>query len=234
MFIIIMILYNFTTMIITTSDGSHTIQVEDSGITYHSIHGAIGESMHVYIQAGLDYYLNKHKPTVVNIFEMGFGTGLNAFLTLKEAIHRKVRIHYTAVETNPLKEEEYSQLNYADLTGDPQLIKHFNLLHLAEWNQEVHINEYFIIEKKHQELQSYLPRVNADIIYYDAFGPGPQPELWTEEVFAKIYTFLKQHGILVTYCSKSDVRRAMQKTGFLVEKIQGPRGKREMLRAIKL
>ena len=233
MFIIILILSNFTSMIITTKDGSHTIQVKGSGITYHSIHGAIGESMHVYIKAGLDHFLETRKATAVNIFEMGFGTGLNAFLTLKEALHRRVRIHYTAVDTNPLKEEEYSQLNYAELTGDPQIINYFNRLHLAEWDQEVPINEYFILEKKHQDLQSFLPRGLFDIIYYDAFGPGPQPELWTEEIFAKIYTMLNQDGILVTYCSKSDVRRAMQKTGFLVEKIPGPRGKREMLRATK-
>lgn len=233
MFIIIMFLANFTLMIIKTKDGSHTIQKEDSGITYHSVYGAIGESMHVYIQAGLDHYLALHHPIAVNIFEMGFGTGLNAFLTIKEALHRQVRIHYTAVETHPLMEEEYSQLNYAELSGDPHGINYFNRLHLVEWNQQVPINEYFILEKKHQDLQSYIPGVLSDVIYYDAFGPGPQPELWTEEIFAKIYSLLNRNGILVTYCSKSDVRRAMQKAGFLVEKIPGPWGKREMLRATK-
>lgn len=233
MFIIILILFTFIPMIITTKDGSHTIRLEGSEITYHSIYGAIGESMHVFIQAGLDHYLRTQKNTGLNIFEMGFGTGLNAFLTLKEAIQRQVSIHYTAVETNPLKEEEYSRLNYAELTGDAQIIHYFNKLHIAEWDQAVAIHEFFTLEKKKTALQNFLPEILFDIIYYDAFGPGPQPELWTEEIFVKMYALLNKQGILVTYCSKSDVRRAMQKAGFMVEKIPGPWGKREMLRATK-
>lgn len=220
-------------MIITTKDGSHTIQVEGSGLTYHSIHGAIGESMHVFISAGLNHYLELQKPKAISIFEMGFGTGLNAFLSLLESQKKNIFIRYTAVETHPLSENEYSALNYAEASGDPLSTALFHQLHLSEWNSEIPVNSFFSLEKINAPLQSFIPARSYDIIYFDAFAPGAQPELWTEDIFKKMFSLLNPGGILVTYCSKGDVRRAMQAAGFSVQKIPGPRGKREMLRATK-
>lgn len=198
-----------------TADGSHTIAIPDMNVTYHSTHGAIRESMHVFIQAGLQAL----QLPAVRIFEMGFGTGLNALLTMQ---HADIPVYYYAVEQYPLTAEEVEGLSYG------------NELHAYPWDEDVEINERFTLHKAHVSLLSVQPEQEFDLIYYDAFAPGAQPELWTREVFEKLYGMLAAGGILVTYCSKGDVRRAMLAAGFKVEKLAGPPGKREMLRAKKV
>lgn len=197
-----------------TADGSHTIAIPDLNVTYHSTHGAIQESMHVFIQAGLQAV----QQPLVRIFEMGFGTGLNALLTMQYAT---TPVYYYAVEQFPLTAAEVEGLSYGDT------------LHQYPWNEDVEISDQFTLHKAHGSLLEITPGQTFHLIYYDAFAPKAQPELWTREVFEKLYSFLVPGGMLVTYCSKGDVRRAMLAAGFTVEKLVGPPGKREMLRARK-
>jgi tRNA U34 5-methylaminomethyl-2-thiouridine-forming methyltransferase MnmC len=216
-------------MIITTKDGSHTIQVEGSGITYHSVHGAIQESMHVFIDAGLKKWKeNNPAANSIRIFEMGFGTGLNALLT---TIHAGMNVYYTSIEKFPLEDTFFHKLNYGSLVDNEKL---FFDLHKAEWSAPVRINDQFTLEKINGELENLDVKQKYDVIFFDAFAPTAQPELWTDEVFSKMYSLLDNDGILVTYCSKGDVQRAMKRSGFRIEKIQGPPGKREMIRAYKV
>lgn len=214
-----------------SADGSHTIAVPEMNVTYHSIHGAIQESLHVFIEAGLNYFLNRSTAQAINIFEMGFGTGLNAFLTAIKAEETKTNIHYTSVETSPLSFEEASGLNYAEILGRAEL---FQQLHDCEWNELVFVNEFFTVEKLQTNLLAFSSSRQYNVIYYDAFAPAAQPELWTKEVFEKMFSMLAGGGVLVTYCSKCDVRRAMIAAGFTVKKLPGPPGKREMLWAKKI
>lgn len=217
--------------IIITADGSHTLAIPQMNVTYHSKHGAIQESKHVYIEAGFNYSLPfLQQPGLINIFEMGFGTGLNAFLTSIEAAKKKQKVYYVALEQYPLRNEEALQLNY------PESLLHkkwFDALHECKWNEEVAINDFFTLKKEQDDIITFSISRQFNIIYYDAFSPTVQPQLWTEEIFKKLCPMLYPGGILVTYCSKSDVRRAMQAAGFIIEKIPGPRGKREMVRALK-
>jgi tRNA U34 5-methylaminomethyl-2-thiouridine-forming methyltransferase MnmC len=214
-----------------TEDGSHTIKIPEMGITYHSKHGAIAESMHVYIEAGLNYLLQQQKFSNLHILEMGFGTGLNALLSLQWAIAKSISINYTAIESDPLKQAEYTELNYGDFL---QMSHELQALHEAEWNLSVRIHELFSLEKQHVDLRDFESDQKFNCIFFDAFSPVEQPELWTTKIFQKIYHLLVPGAILVTYCSKSAVRSAMQEAGFVVTKITGPRGKREMVRAIRL
>jgi tRNA U34 5-methylaminomethyl-2-thiouridine-forming methyltransferase MnmC len=216
--------------IIVTADGSSTIIVPELSVTYHSIHGAIQESRHVFIEAGLKYSLDHLATKTLNIFEMGLGTGLNAFLTAIEAIHSKRETYYTTVEQFPLVPEETISLNYPDILGHVDL---FNAIHFSKWNEPVTINEHFILEKINVDLMNFLPSQHFNLVYYDAFAPDAQPELWTKEIFEKLFFMLEPGGILVTYCSKGDVRRAIMAAGFKIEKLKGPPGKREMLRAVR-
>lgn len=212
--------------IFLTGDGSPSIQIPSRNITYHSRHGAIQESMHVFVEAGYLYW-HKHlrQKNKCAIFEMGFGTGLNALLTLTEAEKLQCRTSYTAVELYPLEKEITDQLNYPDPANALQQ------LHACEWNKEIHITPFFSFKKIYTSLQEYPSHQLFDIIYYDAFAPNAQPELWTKEIFEKLYAMLLPGGLLVTYCSKGDVQRAMKAAGFTIEKLPGPPGKREMVRA---
>ena len=219
--------------IIITGDGSHSFSVPELNVAYHSIHGAIQESMHVYIKTGLTDsglfdYVGVH-----HILEVGFGTGLNALLTLVEADKHKNRIYYTAIEPYPLHETEISQLNYCEYLNLPHYQHLFEKMHLCEWEEMIEITEYFRLTKIKCKLIYFSTENSFFIIYFDAFAPKAQPEVWTKAVFDKMYSILQPGGILVTYCSKGDVRRAMMAAGFQVEKLQGPSNKREMLRARK-
>jgi len=218
---------------VITKDGSHTISIPEMNVTYHSHHGAIQESMHVFINAGLKYVSNILKVSDPCIFEMGFGTGLNALLTLIEAERRQQKIHYITVELFPLQVDEIILLNYCEQLHRKDLEPVFQQLHQCDWEKDISITPFFTIKKLRTNLINLSTYQPANLIYYDAFGPSAQPELWTKEIFEKLYNMLLPGGILVTYCSKSDVRRAMQAAGLIVEKIQGPRGKREMVRARK-
>lgn len=238
-----------------TADGSHTVAIPGMQVTYHSKHGAIQESMHVFIQAGLSVVPASSK---VHVLEMGFGTGLNALLTLEYALQHLQPVSYTSFELYPLSVQEAALLNYAQqLPGNTSAIAWnpealFTKMHAAAWEETVDIHPLFQLHKTNQSLLN-LPTPQSfsgiqeeeataqllqwsnrfHVIYYDAFAPNAQPELWTAELFAKLLNTLLPGGILVTYCSKGDVRRAMQAAGFTVAKIPGPPGKREMLRATK-
>jgi tRNA U34 5-methylaminomethyl-2-thiouridine-forming methyltransferase MnmC len=214
-----------------TEDGSHTIGIPDLGVTYHSIHGAIAESVHVFMEAGLDYLLKEENLTELNILEMGFGTGLNVLLSLQWNRKNNIPIHYTTIESDPLNPDEYSILNYGNFL---QLGQELQVLHKAAWEQPIKINDRFNFEKVRVDLREFETIEKFHCVFFDAFSPNQQPELWTSEIFKKIYNMLLPSGILVTYCSKSIVRRALQEAGFQVSKIPGPRGKREMVRAIRL
>lgn len=216
--------------IILTKDGSHTITLPELGVTYHSLHGAIQESMHVFIQAGLQDTRSRSSP--LRIFEMGFGTGLNALLTFAETEKQQQPVHYTAIDLFPLEYEQTRLLNYCDQLERKDLQPVFDQLHASDWEKDIQVSPHFILHKSTAALNNFSSEP-VHLIYYDAFAPSAQPELWSEIIFKKMYTMLFPGGILVTYCSKGDVRRAMQSSGFLVEKIPGPPGKREMVRAWK-
>jgi len=222
--------------IITTADGSKTIQIEEWNEQYHSVHGAIQEAKHVFIKEGLYHYCsaNSADSNVVSILEIGFGTGLNAFITLLEADKLKTKIHYFGVEAYPVGIEEMNQLNYVEQLHAKNQDHLLKLMHESSWEVEQNISSFFTLTKQ-KKIFSDIKDINSyDIIYFDAFGSRVQPELWTETIFKKMYDALKINGVLVTYAAKGSVRRAMQTVGFEVERLQGPPGKREMLRASKL
>jgi tRNA U34 5-methylaminomethyl-2-thiouridine-forming methyltransferase MnmC len=214
-----------------TNDGSHTILLQGSEVTYHSRYGAIQESEHVYIGAGLQPFMTKTSP--IRIFEMGFGTGLNAFLAYLEAKEAQVKIEYEAVEAFPLVKEEYSQLNYAKALGKKELADSFQTFHQVPWNKAIRFGDWFTLLKHHNTLETFASNKQFHVIFYDAFEPGAQPELWTPEIFTRLHDLLLPGGVLTTYCSKGEVRRNLEAVGFVVEKLPGALGKREMLRAHK-
>jgi len=216
--------------IIKTEDGSSTIFVKSLDQSYHSTHGAITESQHIFIRDGLDYYKPKRK---IKILEIGFGTGLNALLSLNYARKKKINIDYYTIEKYPITEEEYRLLNYADLIkGINQ--QDFIELHKIPWNKQIQIIDNFSIYKSPMDIKKLqLKKETFGVVFFDAFSPDKQPELWSEKVFKEIYHSLTTGGVLTTYSVKGDVKRAMKSVGFAIEKIPGPKGKREILRAIK-
>ncbi len=231
--------------IITTTDGSKTIHIEDWNEQYHSKHGAIQEANHVFIKNGLHFlchfeqcHLERSRKVVsesvenLSILEIGFGTGLNAFITLLEAEKLKVNIDYVGVEAYPISSEEVSALNYAELILEKDSGV-FKKLHEVQWEAPNQITSKFRITKRKQFFKDIKDIEKYNLIYFDAFGARVQPELWTEDIFKIMYNALKPNGILVTYSAKGSVRRAMQSVGFTVERLEGPPGKREMLRACK-
>jgi tRNA U34 5-methylaminomethyl-2-thiouridine-forming methyltransferase MnmC len=216
---------------LTTGDGSVTIHLPEWDEQYHSKHGAIVEAVHVFIVAGLQFWHNHNSGKEVSIMEIGFGTGLNALLTLLEASDKNLQISYTAVEGYPLEISEVRKLNYFRLLHASE--EDFLKLHSVDWELLSEINSNFQLIKRRQFFSEIKDKNVFDLIYFDAFGARVQPELWTEEIFLKMFNALKLGGVLVTYAAKGSVRRAMQAVGFKVERLPGPPGKREMLRAIK-
>lgn len=218
--------------IITTADGSKTIQIEDWNEHYHSVHGALQEAKHVYIEMGLHEFINSHpEQKQLSILEVGFGTGLNAMLTATDNSASKTMITYHGIEAYPVSNEELKALEYDTLVPSSSQI--FDKLHNTSWGVEHKILTHFTLVKR-QEFFSDLEDLNTfDIVYFDAFGPRVQPELWTVTIFELIFRAMRAQGILVTYSAKGSVRRALQEVGFSVERLSGPPGKREMLRATK-
>lgn len=216
--------------IIITADGSSSISIPEMNVTYHSVHGAIQESLSVFINAGFRSVLQSHK---CSILEVGFGTGLNALLTAIDAKKTGKSIYYVALEPFPLNEEQVHSLNYCELLGRTDLQSDFMRMHQCGWNKGIVITEHLLMHKSNCTLQSFHHKTKFDLIYFDAFAPNVQAELWTKEIFEKMFAMVAPGGVLVTYCSKGDVRRAMQAAGFIVEKLPGPKGKREMIRATK-
>ena len=215
-------------VIIETADASHTLSVPSLGETYHSRFGAIQESLHVFIKKG--FRMTEQSP--LRILEVGFGTGLNALLTLTEANREQRSIHYTTIERYPLDTAIVSRLNYCQLLEEADETL-FLRMHALPWNEEHRLTDNFILLKLHEDLTTcHLPG-EYDLVYFDAFSAEVQPEMWSPEVFAAISKAMVSGGILVTYAAKGSVRRALQQTGFRVERLQGPPGKREMIRAVK-
>jgi tRNA U34 5-methylaminomethyl-2-thiouridine-forming methyltransferase MnmC len=217
------------TEVFTTEDGSHSILNKELNETYHSVHGAVQESAYVFINKGLDFWLTQNHKPVVRIFEVGFGTGLNAYLTLLNNTHRT--IEYTSLEAHPLEEDIWSMLNYA--TDEK---KHcFEKLHSSNWNHIVEITDHFLIKKVNNTLQDLiLPPDYYDLVFFDAFSPSKQPEMWALPMLQKIYNSVAAHGVFVTYCAKGQLKRDLKTLGFIVETLPGPPGKKEMVRAIKM
>lgn len=200
--------------------------------TYHSIHGAVIESDHVFIKNGLLFQfenLNQHE---LHILEMGFGTGLNAFLTYITSKNLQLKINYHSIEAFPVLTNDALTLNYSESYSEEEQY-FFRKLHECEWNKDVHISDNFNLHKHQCLLDNFKSDLKFDVIYYDAFSPTDQPELWTTDVFKKMYDLLTDKGILVTYCAQGQMKRNMKEAGFLVKPLPGPPGKREMTRAIK-
>lgn len=214
-----------------TEDGSSTIFNSSLNQHYHSIHGAIQESKHVFMKMGWE---QKSETKDISILEIGFGTGLNAFLVLLECMNgAKRNVSYTTLEAFPL-EEEFTKLNYASELNVAGQQNKFLSLHHGAWEVPVAIESGFTLFKKKIKLEDYFPEKNSfDLIFFDAFSPEAQPELWTEEIFRKLFEAMQPAGILVTYCAKGQVRRNLIAAGFSVERLEGPLGKREMLRGRK-
>ncbi|GAC1431968.1 MAG: tRNA (5-methylaminomethyl-2-thiouridine)(34)-methyltransferase MnmD [Chitinophagaceae bacterium] len=220
--------------IIVTTDGSHSIAIPEMGVTYHSSHGAIQESLHVFIKAGLQYITCRvTQPVILSVFEMGFGTGLNALLTLAEAEKHQQKIYYETIEPYPLEAGIFTSLNYCEQLRRPDLQNLFRLLHDCAWNTTIMVTPYFSFKKKQTSLTNLSATQPFNLIYFDAFAPDIQPGVWTAAVFRELYTLMEPNAVLTTYCSKSIVRKAMTEGGLKVEKIPGPPHKREMVRAVK-
>jgi tRNA U34 5-methylaminomethyl-2-thiouridine-forming methyltransferase MnmC len=218
--------------LIITEDGSHTLFVADLNEHYHSIHGAVTESMHVFIEAGLKPLLEKKKN--INVLEIGIGTGLNAALVLLEAENNDAIINYVGAEPYPLSLSLVSQLNYFSIYGGVQMHKAVMNIHSCNRNLPVEIGNHFIMNYLEAPIQNIdLKDSYFDLVFFDAFSPTTQPELWTAEIFAKIFKAMKPNGVLVTYVAKGEVRRTMKACGFTIEKLTGFAGKREMTRANK-
>jgi tRNA U34 5-methylaminomethyl-2-thiouridine-forming methyltransferase MnmC len=218
--------------IIETEDGSHSLYVPELNETYHSFHGAWQESMHVFIEKGLRYYrIKKGLPEQVRIFEVGFGTGLNALLSVLFANEHQLKLHYTSIEPFPLEIELVKQLNYGEKANANTL---FMELHQAKWGEDVPISPFFTLEKLQLKLEDVkLHNNHIDIVYFDAFAPGKQAELWTPAMLQIAYDLLEKGGILVTYCAQGQFKRNLKEVGFTVESVPGPPGKKEMVRAEK-
>ena len=211
-----------------TRDGSHTLYIDELDEYYHSMHGAVNESIHVFINSAFTF----HSGNKVKLFEMGLGTGLNVFLTMIRAEEEQRTVEYSAIEKYPLSGDILGQLNYIKLfTGSK--VQWFPEIHSCPWGENIRLTEFFTFKKIKADLISIELENDFDIIYFDAFAPDKQPVLWSVEIFQKLFDSLNHGGVLTTYSSKGKVRRAMLSCGFEVEKIAGPPGKREMLRAIK-
>jgi tRNA U34 5-methylaminomethyl-2-thiouridine-forming methyltransferase MnmC len=213
--------------ILITSDGSSTIHLPDWNEQYHSKNGSINETYHVFINSGLKEVLSD----VVSILEIGFGTGLNCFITYLES---KRLINYVGVEAYPVIAEEVEKMNFIAVLDAEKDRTVFSKIHNVSWNEKHQITNDFSLTKRKQFFEDIDDKDTFNLIYFDAFGARVQPQLWTEDIFLKMYNALKNDGILVTYSAKGSVRRAMQAVGFVVERLPGPPGKREMLRARKV
>lgn len=217
--------------IITTQDGSHSLFNPELNETYHSIHGAIQESNHVFIKNGLEFFLANSNDEPVNVLEIGFGTGLNVLLTLQKSTQLKNKINYTTLEAFPLAKDVWSKLNYINSIG---LKDYFTLLHESAWNEWMPITDKFDFLKLKLKLEEVTLEANHyNVIYFDAFAPNKQPELWQPFILKKVTDYLKPNGIFVTYCAKGQLKRDLKDLGLNIETLPGPPGKKEMIRAVR-
>jgi len=216
--------------LLITEDGSHTIYIPEMDEHYHSIHGAIQESMHIYIEQGFLFT----ELESVSILEIGFGTGLNAYLTYCYANLHNINVKYLCLENYPLSENEYLQLNYSKSVF-PENNEVFERLHRVSWENWVEISPFFRLKKLQSDLLTHCFDKQAmfDLVYYDAFAVGKQLEMWTDELLNKVAATIKEGGIFITYCAKGAVRRALTNAGLTMARLPGPIGKKEILRGKK-
>ncbi len=213
-----------------TDDGSHSFFSEQFGVSYHSTHGAIQETQHIFIDAGLKNVLQQDLAEIV-ILELGFGTGLNALMTWIEAEHLRQKIRYITYEMYPLSIEDAEVLNYQTQLHFPADI--FRAMHNCSWNECHELSPYFLFEKRLASIESIDFHSSIHLIYFDAFAPEIQPQLWEQPIMQKMYDALCVNGVLTTYCAKGKVKRILKEVGFKIEPLPGPPFKREITRAVK-
>ncbi len=215
--------------IIVTEDGSTTIRIPEWDECYHSKHGAIQEAYHVFIKNGLDYFSDQP----LSVMEIGFGTGLNAFITFLESEKRLIPIDYIGIEAYPVLTSEAIAMNYVKLLGAERFDSTYIQMHDSKWEETLILGEVFSFTKRKMFCNEIGYTERFDIIYFDAFGFRVQPELWSTAIFKIMFDALKPGGMLVTYAARGVIKRSMTEVGFTVEKLDGPLGKREMMRAFK-
>ncbi len=216
--------------LIITEDGSTTLEDNRTGETYHSSFGAFAESEHIYISYGLRHFLEKTGTNACRVLEMGLGTGLNALLTYCEAERRNVKIEYHSYELYPLSEEELAQLSFPNLAYEHSE-EVLRAIHKAPWGIATPLSANFTLVKHKEDFTKALFPSAIDVIFFDAFSPNVDPSLWEERIFEELYKKQTKEGLLTTYCAKGVVRRTLQSVGYAVERLEGPKGKREVLRA---
>ena len=214
--------------VVETTDGSQTLSIDGGIEHYHSTNGAIAEALHVYIDAGLAPFAGRE----VNVFEVGFGTGLNAMLAYQFAVCNAIKVNYTSVERYPLPLNIVEKLTYPEQV-ELDREKYFNALHSAPWNSKVELDPCFTLQKVEVDLVEYSPSAEIDVVFFDAFAPDLQPQLWSLQVFERIYKTMNAGGVLVTYSSKGFVKNNLRESGFNVKRLPGPKGKRHMILAQK-
>jgi tRNA U34 5-methylaminomethyl-2-thiouridine-forming methyltransferase MnmC len=215
--------------LVTTKDGSQTVYVSSIDETYHSINGAVSESLHVYINSGFNYLCNQGLNNI-RLMEIGFGTGLNAFLTLMESIKNKINVEYTALEPYPLDQAIIKKLNYGKDMGHDEEVK-FAQLHETTWERRTKITENFTLLKLKSKLEAFDPRsAKYNLVYFDAFASGKQPKIWSLENMTKLSRSMEEKGVFVTYSAMGKLKRDLRLAGFEVESLPGAIGKREMVR----
>lgn len=217
-----------------TEDGSHTIYIPELDETYHSTHGAINESNHVFINNGLNYLVEREKRDNVKLFEVGFGTGLNTLLSAIYAEEHRIHLRYESLEAFPLSSLETKKLNYSELIKSPISKEVFKVIHESAWNQWIDVSTNFQLKKVKNTIGEYMGQESFDICFFDAFAPSKQPDMWELSILQKISDLLVSNGIFVTYCAKGQLKRDLKSIGFEVETLPGPPGKFEMVRATKI
>jgi len=220
--------------IITTSDGSHSLVNTELNETYHSTHGAVQESVHVFIKNGLEHFNQLNHLPELQILEVGFGTGLNALLTIQSSCEEQLKVYYESLEAFPIDRDTAFQLNYPKAINFPDADRYFQLLHQSDWDKECPVTELFTLFKRHVKIQETdLGAEKFDVIYFDAFAPSKQPEMWEMSILKKIEQAMKPKAVFVTYCAKGQLKRDLKSLGLFVETLSGPPGKKEMVRATK-
>lgn len=220
--------------VIVTADGSHSLLNEELNETYHSVHGAVQESLHVFIKNGFDFLASKRKTGRIKILEVGMGTGLNALLTLQQCNQAKISVCYETLEAFPLDVATVKQLNYGTVSPLKNVAPYYEHLHLLPWNVNAEVTDYFQILKRSSRIQDVeLDNEKFDLIYFDAFAPSKQPEMWTPAILEKVEHAMNPGAVFVTYCAQGQLKRNLKALGLLVETLPGPPGKKEMVRATK-
>ncbi len=216
-----------------TDDGSHSIISEQFKESYHSRHGALKESLHVFINAGLKALTKEN----LHILEIGLGTGLNAWLSVLENQNLNKTIDYIGIEPYPISMDMAQSLNYPTVLFDQETENNhrnvFLKIHEEAWETPIAINDKFTFTKSKTTLEEFSTEKKFDLVYFDAFAPNAQPELWTDVIFQQLFDLMAPGGMMVTYCAKGTVKRSLKAIGFTVETLEGPPGKREMTRAVK-